>query len=88
MERVTKEFEKTIDGVEYGFSIEFTYHEGNSVIDPTEQVDAKLYHWEFVDTVWAFDTITEKTREADSDRELVMLKNNISIQELFQEAIS
>lgn len=88
MERITKDFEIEIGKIQYQFSIEFTYDEGNSECDPTEQEDAELYSWDFDSEIYAWDTEQEKSYPVDDPKEIKMLTDWIDIEELFYEAIS
>lgn len=88
MERVSKEFEIEIGKIRYTFEIEFTYYEGNSAIDPTEQEEAELYDWDFDGPIYAWDLEGEFGYIVEDDKELDMLTDWIDIDELFYEAIS
>lgn len=88
MERVTKEFEIEIGKIRYTFTIEFSYHEGNSAIDPTEQEESELYYWEFVGPIHAWDMEEETEYFVEDEKEIKMIIDWLGIDELFNKALS
>lgn len=84
MERITKEFTRTIQNVDYTFSIEFGYYPGKYAIDPTDSESAQMDHWDFYGPIHAWDNVTDIGYEVDPDQ--FMDLNDIY--SLFEEAIS
>lgn len=88
MERLTKEFEIEIGVIRYVFEIEFSFYEGKSALDPTEQEDAELAGWDFDGPINAWDMEEEIGYTVENDREVEMIWSRIDIDELFYQAIS
>jgi hypothetical protein len=84
MERITKEFTKSIGNVDYTFEIEFSYYAGTWAIDPRNQDPSELYIHEFTEPIHAWDNATEIGYEVEPEE----LEKLINIEDLFIEAIS
>jgi hypothetical protein len=84
MERITKEFTKSIFNVDYTFEVEFSYYPSNYAIDPTDYNPAELQWHEYTGPIHAWDNATEIGYEVDPEE----LEKLINIDELFIEAIS
>jgi len=88
MESVTKEFEIEIGPIVYTFSIEFNYYEGKWALDPTESEDAELDSWDFDGPINAWDNRTDIGYEVTNANEIEVIKEEIDIYSLFEDAIS
>jgi len=88
METVKREIEKTLGDVDYNFTLEFWYWPGNSAIDPTDQEDSKLVHWDFDGPIEAWNNKTDVGYQVSDPFELEYIKGNIDAEDEFQEAIS
>lgn len=82
MNRISKEFTKSIWNVDYTFKLEFGYYPAKGGIDPRDHVDAELIDHEFIGPIHAWNNATEIGYEVDPS------ELDIDIQELFMEAIS